>query len=631
MKKYLFLLIALFGLLAVLPAVPRNLVVVEVATGTWCQFCPGAAMGCHDLLTNGHAVAIVKNHNGDSYANTYSNARNSYYAPSGYPTAYFDGLNASSGGSATSSLYGSYLPKVNARLAVASHFTISAIGAQVGDQYQIAVTVTKPEADTNTNIKLHAVLTESHIPQNWFNQTTVDNVNRVMSPNQNGTAIELGTGESTTINLSFTPGASWNIANCEAVFFLQNATSKEILQGVKYSLAGLVGAYPVSYDALAFPDTYVSGTATIPVSITNFLSTPASGTISIDNPAFTSSISSFNLNGTSSVTFNVAFSPTVSQAYSGTMTINSNLYNHANISIPLSGIGFVNTAPAATNVVITGPPVFQQAQTASYVFVDPDGNVEGNSVYQWLRVINNVPAEIAGENQLTYIPQDLDLGFPLAFRVTPVDQHGMPGTPVMSTYSLPIEELPSPQNLQAVVTLPSTVTLTWERPEHFGGKGMVGYRLYRNGLTISTITNPNTLSFTDGGVPAGVHEYWICTLFNSPSLLSPPSNVVSVTIGVPNDDQVAAAEISVSVHPNPFQSSTAISIQSKAGSSVELTIYNVRGQLVKSFERSTDNAGNANFTWDGTDKLGNVVNSGVYYYRMNSPGTLRNGRIVLMK
>lgn len=631
MKRNLLLILALLGLLATLTAVPRNLVVVEVGTYITCPYCPGAAMGCHDLLQNGHAVAVIKNHQGDAYSNTYSHARNSFYGITGYPTAYFDGLNPSVGGSNTSSMYSNYLPKVNARLNVPAHFTISAQGAQVNNEFQVAVTVSKPEADTNTNVKLHAVVTESSIPQVWFNQTTVDNVNRVMTPNQNGTAIDLATGGTTTVNLSFTPGANWNLANCEVVLFLQNMTSKEILQGVKYSLAGLVGAYPVSTDNLAFPDMYVGGTSVTPVTITNFLSDPASGTISIDNPAFSTDISTFNIPGTSSVVANISFSPTAAQTYTGTLTITSNLYNHPNISIPLAGTGFMNAAPTATDVTVSGPPVINQELTAAYSFNDADGNTEGSSILQWFRIVNNTPQAIGEANQLIYSAAVEDLGFPLAFQVTPVDQHGMPGTAVMSAYTIPIEELPAPQNLQATVTPPSTVTLTWERPEHFEGKGLVGYRLFRNGLTISTITNPNTLTFSDTYVPAGTHEYWICTLFNNPMMLSNPSNVVTVSIGVDNDDQVAPAEISVSVHPNPFQTHAAISIQSKADAGVDLAIYNVRGQLVKSFALTTDTAGIANASWDGTDNQGNLVNSGVYYYRMFSAGRLRNGRIVLMK
>jgi len=215
MKQIFVLLLILMAALSAVSALPRNMVVVEVATGTWCQYCPGAAMACHDLLQNGDPVAIVKNHNGDTYANVYSNARNSWYGVTGYPTAYFDGVLSHVGGDTSSSIYSTYLPLVNQRMAIASHYTINAVGSTAGSQYTVQVVVAKPEADANTNVKLQAVLTESDIPQVWFNQTTVENVNRLMIPDQNGTAISLNTGQETTVelNLRLMPDGSRTIAN----------------------------------------------------------------------------------------------------------------------------------------------------------------------------------------------------------------------------------------------------------------------------------------------------------------------------------------------------------------------------------------------------------------------------------
>ncbi|MDP2173386.1 MAG: FlgD immunoglobulin-like domain containing protein [Candidatus Cloacimonadaceae bacterium] len=628
MKTRILLIMALLILMSALTALQRNLVVVEIATGTWCVYCPGSAMGAHDLLTNGHAVAIVKNHNGDSYANTFSNARNSYYNVTGYPSAFFDGLNVTAGGNATQSMYNNYLPKVNARLAIPSRYTIGAVGSSTGNQYTVIVTVTKPEADTNTNVVLHSSLTESNIPQVWFNQTTVENVNRLMAPSQNGTPINLATGEQTTVTLTFNVAANWNIANCELVLWLQNTVSKETLQGAKYSLAALTGAYPVSHETIQFPNMYVNGTSTIPITITNFNSTAATGTISISNPVFAVSTTTINIPPTQSTVVNVTFSPTAAQNYTGNLNITSNLYNHPNINIPLSGTGFLNVAPVATNVIISGPPVLYQAQTGNYTFSDADGNTEGTTIYKWYRVVNNVPTLITGANTNTYSAVELDLGFPLAFEVTPVDQHGMPGTPVMSTYTIPIEVLPPPQNFNAVFQTPHVI-LTWQRPVHFEGRGMVGYRIFRNGLNISTITNPNTLAFTDTHVAIGIHEYWICTLFNDPMMLSDPSNIVTVNVGVSNDDNVVSP-VAVNVYPNPFVDSAIIEFSTKANQSVQIGIYNLKGQLVKTFDLTTDSAGLGNIRWDGTDSKGNAVNSGVYHYRLKSAEISRQGKIIKM-
>jgi len=46
---------------------PKDQIVLEIGTGTWCVYCPGAAMGAHDLIENGHNVSVIKYHSGDSY------------------------------------------------------------------------------------------------------------------------------------------------------------------------------------------------------------------------------------------------------------------------------------------------------------------------------------------------------------------------------------------------------------------------------------------------------------------------------------------------------------------------------------------------------------------------------------
>ena len=96
MKKITLILIGVllsFGIFA--QQIDKELVVVEIATGTWCYYCPGAALGAEDLVEEfGDAVAIIENHNGDNYANQYSNARNTFNNVGGIPDSRFNGLNA---------------------------------------------------------------------------------------------------------------------------------------------------------------------------------------------------------------------------------------------------------------------------------------------------------------------------------------------------------------------------------------------------------------------------------------------------------------------------------------------------------------------------------------------------------
>lgn len=632
MPKCSLLILTLLALVSVVFAVPREMVIVEVGTGTWCGYCPGAAMGCHDLLQNGHAVAVVKNHNGDPYANTYSNARNSYYAISGYPTANFDGQNPYVGGSGTASMYNNYLPRVNARLAIPSKYTISATGTNDGLNYTLAVNVAKPEADTNTNVVLHAVITETDIPQVWFNQTHVDNVNRLMVPNQNGTPVNLGTGESTTINLNFATQASWNVAKLELVLFLQNTSTKEILQGKKYPLAGLTGALPVSTTNLSFPDTYVTGSSTLPFTVTNFFDSQVTGTINITNPAFSVANTNFTLNGGQNLVVNVGFNPTAAQDYNGVLVINSNLQNHPVIQINLSGTGFLNTAPVAQDLAITGPPVIYQYLYGDYTFYDADGNTEQSSLMQWYRMVGGNPVAIPGATLDSYKLLVSDEGQVIVFGVTPIDQYGMAGAVAYSAATPVIEALPVPRNFNAVISAPETVTCTWERPLHFEGRGFVGYRVYRNGLLVNTITNPNNTSFVDTYLMDGSYTYHAVSLFNDPMVVSEPSNAVTVEIGPSsNEEDMIPVVESVSVSPNPFHSQTNLNVRGKAGQAVTIQLFNTRGQVVKTIDSMLDSRGELNLSWNATDENGRRVQSGVYIYRVSGMDKNLSGRIVLSR
>jgi len=71
-----------------------------------------------------------------------------------------------------------------------------------------------------------------------------------MAPDANGVTINLGTGDSVTETLVFNLDGTWQVPDLELVLFLQTDSTKEILQGKKYSLAGLTGAYPLPQTAL---------------------------------------------------------------------------------------------------------------------------------------------------------------------------------------------------------------------------------------------------------------------------------------------------------------------------------------------------------------------------------------------
>jgi hypothetical protein len=220
----------------------REMVVLEIGTGTWCVYCPGSQMGADDLVANGHSVAVVEYHNGDTFTNNYSNARNTYYGITGFPTAVFDGVQYFVGGSNTQSMYDNYLPIYQARKALMSAFSVDIFGTNTGSDYDVVVKLNKMAniPPTWNNLVVHFTLTESDIPFSWQGQSEVDYAERLMVPNELGTPVDFINNSVIEIPLSFTINASWVVENCQVAAFIQNLDTKEILQGDKVWLSDLV-------------------------------------------------------------------------------------------------------------------------------------------------------------------------------------------------------------------------------------------------------------------------------------------------------------------------------------------------------------------------------------------------------
>lgn len=82
-------------------------------------------------------------------------------------------------------------------------------------------------------------------------------------------------------------------------------------------------------------------------------------------------------------------------------------------------------------------------------------------------------------------------------------------------------------------------------------------------------------------------------------------------------------------YPNPFNPETTISYSLKEASPVIIDIYNNRGQLIKNLVNNSDGSGLHNVVWQGRDNNGNLVSSGVYYYKMTA-GKYSSTRKMLM-
>jgi hypothetical protein len=83
-------------------------------------------------------------------------------------------------------------------------------------------------------------------------------------------------------------------------------------------------------------------------------------------------------------------------------------------------------------------------------------------------------------------------------------------------------------------------------------------------------------------------------------------------------------------YPNPFNPSTAIPLALPVRSNVELKVYNILGQEVKTLHTGVLEAGRHVFVWDGANSLGHAVASGVYISRLTSSDGVHLGRKMML-
>ncbi len=83
--------------------------------------------------------------------------------------------------------------------------------------------------------------------------------------------------------------------------------------------------------------------------------------------------------------------------------------------------------------------------------------------------------------------------------------------------------------------------------------------------------------------------------------------------------------------PNPFNPETTISFDMPEAGPANLSIYNVKGQLVKTLADGKFGFGKQSFVWNGTDNSGQNVTSGIYFYRLTTSNATETKKMMLMK
>lgn len=84
-------------------------------------------------------------------------------------------------------------------------------------------------------------------------------------------------------------------------------------------------------------------------------------------------------------------------------------------------------------------------------------------------------------------------------------------------------------------------------------------------------------------------------------------------------------------HPNPFNPTTCIEYDLAKSGGVEVKIYNVTGQLIRTFSQTCQAPGVYKVTWDGKNERGRPVSSGLYIYEVKFDDSVYQKKMMLLK
>ena len=103
------------------------------------------------------------------------------------------------------------------------------------------------------------------------------------------------------------------------------------------------------------------------------------------------------------------------------------------------------------------------------------------------------------------------------------------------------------------------------------------------------------------------------------SVLTYGLNALSNNVTPISENEISntTSQINFSNYPNPFNPTTTISFSIPNKSMVDLTVYNIKGQKVKTLSHNEFDHGYHSLIWNGDDDYGNAVSSGIYLYKIS--------------
>ena len=319
------------------------------------------------------------------------------------------------------------------------------------------------------------------------------------------------------------------------------------------------------------------------------------------------------------------------------------------ITVAASSADEAPTADAGSDQTVEEGSVVTLSGTAS----DPD---DDNLTYQWTHDRDDLGISLDDPTALstTFTAPEVDSDATIIFTLTATDEHGATGSDAVA---ITVQDVPasSPQGNTVVLEPPDPrgtrdiggITLVSSQPGKIQGSWEApteepdDYRISwaKEGEDFKTWTDntgnafPTEPSYTITGLDGG-EKYKVkvrARYGSSPGAWSGEA-VITVIESPASKPVVPSLTFGLGAnYPNPFNPETQIAYTLSETGPVELAIYNVLGQRIRTLVQEVQAAGRYQVVWNGRNENGGSVASGIYLYRLSSAQGVQVRRLLLLK
>ena len=308
--------------------------------------------------------------------------------------------------------------------------------------------------------------------------------------------------------------------------------------------------------------------------------------------------------------------------------------------------GDVDVTPPATPTNFTATAGDSKVTLSWNANIEPDlhsyhlfkGTVDGGTIAYFMSV---------GKNTTSYTDNNVTNGTTYYYRIKAGDTSNNQSSfsaQVSATPTAPIDVTPP-----ATPTITSTsvfqggVKLEWTQNTE---PDLANYYIYRSktsGFTPSLskpIVTSNKIATVDKSLTQynditnvesnTVYYYKMSAVDNSGNESGYSSQATATTLNILNDNSTTEFALYQNV-PNPFNPITVIEFSIPNDTDVNIIIYDLMGNEVKTLINEFKPVGQYQVNWDGNDNSGQSVSGGIYFYQIQAGDYNQTKKMVLLK